>query len=81
VFSVETTNRPQLAKEFVQKIGATFPIVIDDQKLSRSLYGVKATPTNLFIDRSGKIIFTVVGYGPGMEKGLAADIETLLKAS
>jgi thioredoxin-related protein len=56
-------------------------VVIDDQKLSRSLYGVKATPTNVFIDRQGKIIFTVVGYGPGMEKGLAADIDVLLKAS
>jgi thioredoxin-related protein len=65
----------------VEKIGTTFPVVLDDQKLSRSLYGVRATPTNIFIDRQGRMIFRVIGYGPGMEKGLAADIEVLLKVS
>lgn len=81
MLAVETTNRAQMAKEFVEKVKATFPVVIDDQKLSRGLYGIKGTPTNLFIDRSGRIIFTVVGYGPGMEKGMAANIAVLLKAS
>jgi hypothetical protein len=70
-----------MAKEFVAKVGATFPVLEDDQKLSRKLYNVTATPTNFYIDRSGRIIFTVLGYGPGMEKGMQANIESLLNAS
>jgi hypothetical protein len=78
---VETTNRPQLAQEFTKSVGATFPIVLDDQKMSKTLYKVNATPTNLMIDRSGRVIFMTVGYGPGRENGLAAQIEYLLKAA
>jgi thioredoxin-related protein len=75
---VETTNRPQLAREFTEKVGATFPIVLDDQKLSRSVYGVTATPTNIIIDRQGRAIFRNLGYAPGKEKTLAAEVESLL---
>ena len=79
ILSVETTNRPQLAKEFSTKVGATFPIVEDDAHVSADLFDVHATPTNLMIDRSGKIIFRTLGYSPGMEKDMAAEIEYLLK--
>jgi peroxiredoxin len=80
VFSVETTNRPQLAKEFTDKVGATFPIVLDDAKVSDK-FGVTGTPTNLLIDRKGRIYFTSIGYSPGHEKALAAMVEYLLKQS
>ncbi len=78
VLSVETTNRPALAKTFTTEVGATFPIVLDDADASDKLFGVRATPTNLMIDRKGMIIFRSVGYGPGMEKSLAAQVEYLL---
>jgi hypothetical protein len=81
VFSVETSNRPQLAKEFTDKVGATFPIVEDDAKISENLFGVKATPTNLIIDKKGRIYFTSLGYSPGHEKALAAMVEYLLNRS
>ena len=53
----------------------------DDRNLSESVYNVNATPTNMMIDREGRVIFTSVGFGPGKEKGLAAEIEILLGAS
>jgi hypothetical protein len=81
VFSVETTNRPQLAKEFTDKVGATFPIVLDDAKVNKSLFGIAGTPTNLLIDRKGRVYFTSIGYSPGHEKALAAMVEYLLKKS
>ena len=81
ILSVETSNRPQLAKEFTSSVGATFPIVIDDADVSGNLFGVHATPTNLMIDREGRIIFRSLGYMPGKEKALAAQIEYLLQAS
>jgi hypothetical protein len=81
VFSIETSNRAQLAKEFTDKVGATFPIVVDDADVSQKLFGVSATPTNLFIDRKGRTYFTSLGYSPGYEKALAAMVEYLLKLS
>jgi hypothetical protein len=81
VFAVDTSNRPQLAKEFTTSIGATFPIVLDDEKISGSLFGVQYTPTTLMIDRSGRILFSSIGFAPGKEKALAAQIEYLLQRS
>jgi peroxiredoxin len=78
VLAIETTNRPQLAKEFTTSVGATFPIVLDDSDTSDKLFGVTATPTNLLIDRRGRIFFKTIGYGPGMENGLVAQVEYLL---
>ena len=78
---METTNRPQLAKEFTASIGATFPIVEDAQKDVCKLYDVRATPTTLLIDRSGRIIFHSLGYSQGEEKTLAAEVEYLLKSN
>jgi hypothetical protein len=81
VFAVETTNRAKLAQEFTSSHGITFPIVLDDQKLSAKLYEVKYTPTTCMIDRKGQVIFRSIGYSPGHEKALAAQIEYLLKSS
>ncbi len=62
-------------------MGANFPIVLDDSDVSDKLFGVKATPTNMLIDRTGKIFFTNIGYGPGGEKALVAQVEYLLQRS
>ena len=78
ILSIETTNRAEAAKEFTTSVGADFPIVLDDNDTSERLFGVRATPTNLMIDRAGRIIFSSVGYGPGMEKSMAAQVEYLL---
>jgi hypothetical protein len=66
-----------LNKPFVEKVGATFPIALDDQKLSRSLFKIQGTPTNFVIDRQGRIIFRHLGFGPGSEEVLKAEIEML----
>lgn len=60
-------------------MGATFPIVLDDQKISRGVYKIQGTPTNLVIDRQGRIVFRHLGFGPGSEKILKAEIEMLMK--
>lgn len=70
-----------MAKEFTDKVGATFPIVVDDAEVSGKLFGVNATPTNLLIDRKGRVYFTSLGYSPGHETALAAMVEYLLKKS
>ena len=75
---MEVSNRPELAQEFVRRVGATFPIVNDDRNMAKTVYNVAGTPTNLLIDRQGRIFFRSMGYGPGYEKMYAAEIEYLL---
>jgi hypothetical protein len=43
------------------------------------LFKIQGTPTNLVIDRQGRIIFRHLGFSPGSEKILAAEIEMLKK--
>jgi hypothetical protein len=75
---MEVSNRPELARKFVDEVGATFPIVNDDQNLARQLYRVTGTPTDLLIDQAGQIFFRTLGYAPGHEKIYAAQIDYLL---
>ena len=75
---MEVSNRPELAQEFVSRVGATFPIVNDDRNLAKTVYNVAGTPTNLMIDRKGRVFFRSLGYGPGYEARYKAEIEYLL---
>jgi len=75
---MEVSNRPALAQEFVAQVGATFPIVNDDQNVARTIYNVAGTPTNLMIDQQGRVFFRSLGYGPGYEERYKAEIDYLL---
>ena len=81
IVSVTTSDTPQMARDYATKVGATFPIVFDDSGVHKQLFGVNATPTNLMIDRQGRIYFTEVGYEPGTEKNFQAQLDYLLKKS
>ena len=78
ILSVETTNRPELAKMWVADMKATFPIVTDELKMARSIFQLKGVPTNILIDRKGRAIFRHLGFSPGDEKILEAEVEYLV---
>jgi thiol-disulfide isomerase/thioredoxin len=78
VVGVEVTRRPELAQQFLKELGVTFPVVEDKTDVAGGLYQVTGTPTNFLIDREGRIIFRGVGYAPGGEGELRAQIEYLL---
>jgi peroxiredoxin len=77
VVGVEVTRRPELAQQFLKELGVTFPVVEDKTDVAGG-YQVTGTPTNFLIDREGRIIFRGVGYAPGSEGELRAQIEYLL---
>jgi len=79
VVGVEVTRRPALAVQFLKELGGvSFPVVEDKTDIAGNLYQVTGTPTNFLIDREGRIIFREVGYAPGSEGELRAQIEYLL---
>jgi len=55
-----TADQPDLVDDFVAEMGATFPIVLDqDGKVSES-YQIRGLPTTIFVDRDGIVneVFT-----------------------
>ena len=74
---IEVTRRPEMAQQFLKELGVTFPVVEDKTDVAAG-YQVTGTPTNFLIDREGRIIFRGVGYAPGSEGELRAQIEYLL---
>ncbi|MBZ5499839.1 MAG: hypothetical protein LAP85_25850 [Acidobacteriia bacterium] len=57
----------------------TFPVlVVDASDYARVNYSVSGTPTNLLLNADGKMVFRHIGYGPGAERTMEAEIRELL---
>jgi peroxiredoxin len=46
---------PEVVKDFMQKNGMNYPVVMADEKVAKDFGGVEVIPTTLLIDRSGQI--------------------------
>lgn len=65
------------AKEFADKMGINYPVLIDDGKVS-NLYGpIRSIPTTFILDKAGKIVKLYIGFRP--KEVFEADIKELLK--
>ena len=80
ILSIDNRNRPDQNAPFLEKLGVTFPVLLDDRGVSKDIFKIQGTPTNLVIDRQGRIVFRHLGYTPGDEKVLEAEILSLMKA-
>ena len=67
----------QEAKDFADKAGINYPVLIDDGKVSK-LYGpIRSIPTTFVLDKSGKIAKLYIGFRP--KNVFESDIKELLK--
>jgi len=65
------------ARDFAEKTGINYTVLIDDNKVS-DLYGpIRSIPTTFILDRSGKIARLYIGFRP--KNVFEADIKELLK--
>ncbi len=60
------------------KYEISFPIVIDKRREAGGRYGVSVLPTTVVIDREGKVLYYHVGYSPGDEKEIEAQVRKAL---
>ena len=63
-------------KEFAKETKITYPCVLNDEKTEEKVPGFQGYPTTLFLDRTGKVRMTLVGYTA--KSKLEAIITTLL---
>ena len=68
----------EVTKEFVKEHGITYPVLVDPQKESpiADAYKVIGVPTNVVIDREGRIRYMQAGFDP---EGIKQAIEEALK--
>jgi peroxiredoxin len=54
------SDTPELVLDFVEELGVTFPIVLDEEGKTVETYRVLGLPTTVFIDRNGIVneVFT-----------------------
>jgi peroxiredoxin len=65
------------AKEFADKAGINYPVLIDDGKVS-AIYGpIRSIPTTFVLDKSGRIVKLYIGFRP--KETFENDIKELLK--
>jgi thiol-disulfide isomerase/thioredoxin len=59
--SIDIGEDPNLVKNFIQKNGYTFPVLLDSQYEVAGKYNIRYTPTSIFIDTKGLVRITKVG--------------------
>ena len=65
------------AKEYADKVGINYPVLIDDGSASASYGPIRSIPTTFVIGKDSKIAKVYIGYRP--KEVFEADIKELLK--
>lgn len=80
VFAINEDGPRSISKvnPFVNSLGLTFPVLLDENRDVMLGYNIPGLPTTLLIDRDKKQVFTLNGYRPGDEEKLVEQIEKLL---
>jgi len=72
IVGVNVADDAQVATQFIQQRGLTYPVVLDQNQHVMALYNINVTPTSYFIDRHG--IIRVIVYGPVDDATLRQDV-------
>lgn len=67
------------AKEMLEDIPVSFPVLFDNQSTVSKLYDVVAMPSTILIDRSGNVRYLHHGYKPGYEETYQQQVRTLIR--
>ncbi len=74
----QTPDRVGTVKKFMADNKYDFPVALDHDQTAGKAYDIEAFPTVFVIDRKSNILYRNIGYRPGIEKLLEAQIEDAL---
>lgn len=83
ILAVESNRDTERALEFIAESGLTFPMVEDlegDHGVLTEKLPVFGFPTSFLVDRSGRIMFSHLGFDEGDEQKLEEEILLLLES-
>jgi len=61
VIGVDTADSASVAANYLEQLGITYPVVLDQQGSAASAYQIVDTPTSFLIDATGVVNYRVVG--------------------
>lgn len=79
VLGVNIEEDPGEAKELLEELQVSFPVVFDTSNEVSRLYQVAAMPSTVLVDRDGNMRYLHKGYQPGLEQQYQEQIRILVK--
>jgi len=79
VIAVNLDQEQEKAKAFLDKIPANFTVAYDPEGVSATVFKVKGMPSTYLIDRTGKIVFSHIGFREKEIPAMEQKIKQLLK--
>jgi peroxiredoxin len=79
LLGVNVDDDSKKAADVAAKLGVTFPVLLDSDKIVSKLYDLNTMPSTVIIDRSGKVRYVHRGYLAGTEADYEKQIRELLK--
>ncbi len=79
LLGVNIDDDPNTALTTANKLGVSFPVLLDTDKKVSKLYDLSTMPSTVVIDRDGKVRFLHRGYREGVEAEYDQQIRGLLK--
>jgi peroxiredoxin len=61
ILAVNIAESHLVASSFTEKLGVTFPVLLDKDRKVMNRYGVTFLPSSIFIDKNGKVVAHHVG--------------------
>jgi peroxiredoxin len=79
LLGVNVDDDSKKAADVAAKLGVTFPVLLDSDKVVSKLYDLNTMPSTVIIDRSGNVRYVHRGYLAGTEADYEKQIRELLK--
>jgi peroxiredoxin len=79
LLGVNVDDDSSKAVEVANKLGVTFPVLLDADNTVSKLYDLSTMPSTVLIDRDGKVRYVHRGYLAGYEDSYEKQIRELLK--
>jgi len=61
VWAVNLVEKRGQVEAWVREKGVTFPVLLDPNGTAARAYGIRSTPTIVFVDRDGRLLGRTVG--------------------
>lgn len=58
---IDTESSPEVVPEFLNELGLTFPVLLDEESKLANDYKIAAYPTSFLLDSNGRIQFKALG--------------------
>jgi len=61
VLAVNVRQDPETAARFIESLGISYDVLLDEDGAVARSYGVSALPTTFFVDRRGRLVTRILG--------------------